>query len=58
MVQLNFYTVPGVGWPALNALQFRAVFFADDSGKSNNFTYLMKRGDDGAWKLQQLQRNY
>jgi hypothetical protein len=42
--------------PALNALQFRAVYFAEDSGETVNFSYLMKRMDDGSWKLQKLNR--
>lgn len=40
--------------PALNALQFRAVYFAEDSGETVNFGYLMKKVDDGSWKLQSL----
>lgn len=42
--------------PALNALQFRAVFFADDSGETVNFVYLMKKVDDGSWKFQSIAR--
>jgi hypothetical protein len=38
--------------PALNALRFRAVFFADDSGETINFTYLLKRTDDGSWLVE------
>lgn len=37
--------------PALNALKFRAVYFADDSGETINFTYLFKKSDDGSWKI-------
>lgn len=37
--------------PALNALQFRAVYFADDSGETVNFRYLFRKADDGTWKL-------
>lgn len=44
--------------PALNALQFRAVYFADDSGETLNFTYLFKRADDGSWKLAEFRRAY
>lgn len=43
--------------PALNALQFRAVFFGDDSGEVSNFTYLFKKMDDGSWKIAQFQHN-
>lgn len=43
--------------PALNALQFRAVYFAEDSGETVNFGYLLKRTDDGSWKLQSLGRS-
>jgi hypothetical protein len=83
MLQLNYYTVPGVSirdygnypdhqwfmkyhdknkcvgvqaidsWtmPAMNALQFRAVYFAEDSGETVSFGYLMKKTEDGSWKL-------
>lgn len=37
--------------PAMNALQFRAVYFADDSGETSNFKYLFKKSDDGSWKI-------
>lgn len=40
--------------PALNALQFRVVYFADDSGETVNYQYLMKKMDDGSWRLQQF----
>lgn len=42
--------------PALNALQFRAVYFADDSGETDNFTYLFKKVDDGSWKITGFKR--
>lgn len=42
--------------PALNALQFRAVYFADDSGETVNFGYLLKKQDDGSWKIADLRR--
>lgn len=38
--------------PALNALQFRTVYFADDSGETINFQYLFKKIDDGSWKIE------
>lgn len=37
--------------PALNALQFRAIYFADDSGETVNYLYLFKKVDDGSWKI-------
>jgi hypothetical protein len=37
--------------PALNALQFRAVYFAEDSGEVINFEYLFKKVSDGSWKV-------
>lgn len=37
--------------PALNALQFRIVFFADDSGETVNFQSLYKKSDDGTWRV-------
>jgi hypothetical protein len=55
---MSVKAIDGWAMPALNALQFRAVFFADDSGESSNFTYLMKRIDDSTWKLQQAKRSY
>lgn len=39
---------------AFNALQFRAVYFAEDSGETVNFEYLLKKVDDGSWKLQAI----
>ena len=42
------------GMPALNALQLRAVYFADDSGETISFLYLFKKMDDGSWKLAQF----
>lgn len=43
--------------PALNALQFRAVYFADDSGETVNFLYLFKKMDDGSWKIAQFRQS-
>ena len=41
--------------PALNALQFRVVFIAEDSGETVNFNYLMKKSsDDDSWKIAQI----
>lgn len=47
------------GWamPALNALQFRVIYFAEDSGETVNFVYLMKKSDDGSWKIQSIGRS-
>ena len=42
--------------PALNALQFRAVYFAEDSGETINFGYLFKKVDDGSWKISDFRR--
>lgn len=42
--------------PALNALAFRAVFFAEDSGETQSFMYMMKKADDGDWRLAALTR--
>ena len=38
--------------PALNALNFRVVFFGDDSGEVSNFEYFFKKTDDGSWKIE------
>ena len=43
--------------PALNALQFRVVYFADDSGETVNFQYGFKRAEDGSWKLSSILPN-
>lgn len=41
--------------PALNALQLRVVYFAEDSGETVNFNYLMKKSsDDDSWKVAQI----
>lgn len=53
---LGVRTIDNWAMPALNALRFRAVFFAEDSGETVNFSYLMKKMDDGSWKLQKLDR--
>lgn len=42
--------------PALNALLFRAVYFADDSGETVNFLYLFKKTDDGSWEIAQIEK--
>ncbi len=42
--------------PALNALNFRAVYFADDSGETANFAYHFKKTDDGSWKIAAFER--
>jgi|GEM_PF-7112813 len=43
--------------PALNALKFRVVYFAEDSGETVNFAYLLKKIDDGSWKLAEVKNN-
>ena len=35
--------------PALNALNFRVVYFASDSGETVNFFFKMRRVDNGSW---------
>lgn len=42
--------------PALNALFFRAVYFADDSGETINFVYLMQKTDEGSWRIAEFKR--
>lgn len=49
-------TIDQWAMPALNALQFRAVYFADDSGETVSFQYLFKKVDDGSWKIAELRR--
>lgn len=41
--------------PANNALLFRAIYFADDSGEVDGFLYLFMKMDDG-WKIRQFSR--
>lgn len=43
--------------PALNALMFRAVYFADDSGETVNFIFLFKKVDDGSWKVSEFEKS-
>lgn len=43
--------------PALNALRFRVVYFAEDSGETVNFQYEFKRAEDGSWKLDSMRHN-
>jgi hypothetical protein len=53
---LSVQTLDQWSMPALNALQFRAVYFADDSGETVNFLYLFKKVDDGSWKVAQFEK--
>ena len=43
--------------PALNVLQFRAVYFAEDSGETVKFGYVFKKFDDGSWRINSIERN-
>ena len=49
---VSLRTIDNWTMPALNALKFRSVYFAEDSGETVNFEYLMKKMDDGSWRLQ------
>jgi len=42
--------------PALNALSFRVVYYADDSGETVNFAYHFKKVEDGSWKVEKFNR--
>lgn len=44
--------------PALNALLFRTVYFADDSGETASFLYLFMKVDDGSWKIKKFEEKY
>jgi hypothetical protein len=55
---VSITTVDQWSMPALNALLFRAVYFADDSGETVNFLYLFKKVDDGSWKISQFERGH
>ena len=48
---VSVQTIDQWAMPALNALTFRVVYFAEDSGEVKNFTYLFKKVDDGSWKI-------
>lgn len=52
---LSVQTLDHWSMPALNALLFRAVYFADDSGETANYLYLFKKTDDGSWKIAQFE---
>ncbi|MDD5298520.1 MAG: hypothetical protein PHU46_16575 [Rhodocyclaceae bacterium] len=54
---VNARAIDSWAMPALNALRFRVVYFAEDSGETVNFTYLMMKVDDGSWKLQSINRS-
>lgn len=53
---LSVQTLDEWAMPALNALVFRVVYFADDSGETSNFIYLFKKTNDGSWKVSQFER--
>lgn len=53
---ISVSTIDQWSMPALNALLFRAVYFADDSGETVNFLYLFKKADDGSWKIAQFEK--
>lgn len=44
--------------PALNALNFRVVYFATDSGETVNFNYYFSKIDDGSWKIARMCSGY
>jgi hypothetical protein len=52
---LNANVIDQFSMPADNALSFRAVYFASDSGETANFSYLFIKTDDG-WKIKQFQQ--
>lgn len=53
---VSITTIDNWSMPALNALLFRAVYFATDSGETVNFLYMFKKMDDGSWKLSQIEK--
>lgn len=46
---VDIRSVDQFSMPALNALNFRVVYFASDSGETVNFFFRMRRIDDGSW---------
>lgn len=53
---LDVRSIDQVSMPANNALSFRTVFFAEDSGETVSFGYLLKKQDNGDWLLGQRPR--
>lgn len=51
---LRAQTLDQFSMPAMNALLFRAIYFADDSGETANFLYLFMKTDEG-WKIRQFE---
>lgn len=48
---VSIRAIDSFSMPALNALNFRVVYFAEDSGETANFGFQMKSSDDGKWLL-------
>lgn len=48
---VSIRAIDSFSMPALNLLNFRVVYFAEDSGETVNFGFQMKRTDDGRWLL-------
>ncbi len=46
---VSIRSVDQFSMPALNALRFRVVYYAEDSGETINFFFSMRRVDDGSW---------
>lgn len=50
--------IDSVTLAASNALKFRVVYFAQDSGETVPFHFLMKRMDNGQWLIGEQPRSY
>lgn len=48
---LGIHSIDEFSMLALNALRFRVVYFAEDSGETVNFWFLFKKADDGTWRI-------
>lgn len=54
---LSVRAIDNVTMPANNALAFRVVYFAEDSGETVSFVFLFKRMDNNEWLLGTQPRN-
>ena len=51
---LSVRTLDRWSMPAMNALVFRAVYFADDSGETTTHQLRFMRASDGSWRLAEI----
>jgi len=51
---LSVRAIDSFTMPALNALKFRVIYFADDSGETVNLIYRMRKTDNNQWLLSDM----